>query len=77
MSDLAILVARVDERSKHTESRQEAHEDLCGERYGEISSSFLRVHERLDRILWSVLSLLVAIVIGGLGFVLSKIPIFN
>ena len=38
-----------------------AHESTCAERYGEIKDSFGRVHSRLDKILWGMIGVLLAI----------------
>lgn len=39
-------------------SRLDGHEKICGERYGEIKSSFDRVHKRLDLIFGCVILVL-------------------
>lgn len=43
-------------------TRVDSHEKVCAERYGDIKSSFDRVHGRLDKIMWAVLGLLVTMV---------------
>ena len=72
MTDLAVEVARVGEQSRNNERRIDDHEDLCAERYGEISGSFMRVHERLDRIMLGVIAVLISALGALLTLVASK-----
>lgn len=73
MSDLAVTVARFAEKTENNEKRISTHEDLCAERYGEITSSFMRVHERLDRIMIGVIAVLISALGGILMFAATKI----
>lgn len=49
-------------------ARIDGHEKVCADRYGEIKDSFGRVHNRLDKIMWGIISLLLAI----LGYVATS-----
>lgn len=49
------------------EERLAGHEKICGERYGEIASSFSRVHDRLDGINVGVRAVLIGMVVALLG----------
>ncbi len=51
------------------EERLEGHERVCGERYGEIKSSFGRVHDRLDGINAGVRVVLAGMVLFLLGII--------
>lgn len=42
------------------EERLVGHEKVCAERYGEISKSFDRIHNRLDWIMRGIIGLLAA-----------------
>ncbi len=64
MSDLAVEVARIGEQARTNEKRIDDHEDICAERYSEISGSFVRVHDRLDRIMVGVIALLISILLS-------------
>lgn len=73
MTDLAVTVARFAEKTENNETRISKHEDLCAERYGEIASSFMRVHDRLDRIMIGVIAVLISALGGILMFAATKI----
>jgi hypothetical protein len=45
-----------------TATRLDVHEKICAERYGEIKESFVRVHARLDKIIYGLLGLLLTMV---------------
>lgn len=45
-----------------TATRLESHEKVCAERYGDIRDSFARVHARLDKIIYGLIGLLIAMV---------------
>jgi len=51
------------------ESRLDNHEKVCGERYGEISGSFERIHNRLDGINTGVRVVLAGMVLFLLGVI--------
>ena len=50
-----------------TETRLNSHEQICSERYGEIREAFKTIHTRLDKIMYGMIGILVAIV----GWLLS------
>jgi hypothetical protein len=55
------------------ETRQNAHEDICAKRYGEIATAFSGVQAKLDSINGSIRGALVTLVLllaGALGTVL-------
>jgi predicted nucleic acid-binding Zn ribbon protein len=43
-------------------TRLNSHEKVCAERYGDIKESFTRVHNRLDKIVYGVLGILIGMV---------------
>lgn len=45
-----------------TETRLSLHEQVCAERYADIKESFKFVNERLDKIVYGIIALLVAMV---------------
>jgi hypothetical protein len=45
-----------------TATKLESHEKICAERYGDIKESFGRVHDRLDKIVYGLIALLIAMV---------------
>lgn len=45
-----------------TATRLESHEKVCAERYGDIKTSFDRVHSRLDKIMYGLIGLLITMV---------------
>ena len=54
-------------------TRLDGHEAICTQRYGEISTSFGRVHDRLDWIMRGI----IAVLISAAAFLISQLPIFN
>lgn len=45
-----------------TQTRLSAHEKVCAERYADIKEAFKTVHNRLDKIMWSMMGVLLAMV---------------
>jgi predicted nucleic acid-binding Zn ribbon protein len=45
-----------------TETRLNSHEEVCAERYADIKEAFKTVHNRLDKIMYGIVGLLVAMV---------------
>lgn len=45
-----------------TETRLNSHEEVCAERYADIKDAFKTVHHRLDKIMYGIIGLLVAMV---------------
>ena len=45
-----------------TEVRLSLHEKICAERYGEIKDAFKTIHNRLDKIMWGMMGILIAMV---------------
>lgn len=77
MSDMAVQIARIEERQGATDRRVENHETVCAARYGEISDSFVRVHSRLDSLVKGVGLLVITTLLGMVGFLISKLPIWG
>ena len=44
------------------EVRLSLHEQICAERYGEIKEVFKTIHNRLDKIMWGLMGILIAMV---------------
>ena len=45
-----------------TETRLNSHEEICSERYADIKEAFKAVHNRLDKIMWGMMGILIAMV---------------
>lgn len=45
-----------------TETRLSAHEEICAERYTDIKEAFKTVHNRLDKIMYGMVGILLAMV---------------
>jgi len=45
-----------------TEARLSVHEQVCAERYADIKEAFKAVNERLDKVVYSIIGLLIAMV---------------
>ena len=45
-----------------TETRLSVHEQVCAERYAAIKEAFKAVNERLDKIVYGIIALLIAMV---------------
>lgn len=43
-------------------TRLDSHEKICAERYGDIKTSFDRVHTRLDKIMYGLIGLLLTMI---------------
>lgn len=44
------------------ETRLNSHEEICAERYADIKEAFRTVHNRLDKIMYSMVGILIAMV---------------
>lgn len=45
-----------------TETRLSVHEQVCAERYADIKEAFKAVNERLDKVVYGIIGLLIAMV---------------
>ncbi len=45
-----------------TETRLSLHEQVCAERYADIKQAFKSVNERLDKVIYGIIGLLIAMV---------------
>ena len=45
-----------------TETRLNSHEEICSERYADIKEAFKAVHNQLDKIMWAMMGVLLAMV---------------
>lgn len=44
------------------ETRLNSHEEICAERYADIKEAFRTVHNRLDKIMYAMVGILIAMV---------------
>lgn len=62
-------MAVLETQQQNDRDKQNEHEKVCSERYGEIFDSFQRVHKRLDGINRATLSTLVSWLVALLGLI--------
>lgn len=66
-------VATLEEAKDNSEARQDRHEDMCTDRYNALDGQMVRLHERIDKLLFLQLAALLSTGLALAGMVVQSL----